>query len=112
MAERGPPDSPHRQFTLGTYVFTVGQAREAYLLHKQRVTVRQIQQLYHPNASLREIVAAIQIGIQGPDIRLDELCAAFFNVDIVVLEMWNVGYEVQTRAEARRSRAARPNEQQ
>ena len=112
MAERAPPDPPHRRFTLGNYVFTCGEAREAYLLHKQRVTVRQIQELYHPNASLREIVAAIQIGIQGPDIRLDELCAAFFNVDIVCLDMWNVGYQVQTRAAARRSRAVRPNEEQ
>ena len=112
MADNAPADPPHRRFTLGNYVFTCGEARQAYLLHRQRVTVRQIQELYHPNATLKEIVAAIQIGIQFPDRRLDDLCAAFFDVEAVVLEMWNTGYQVQTRASALRSRAVRPNELQ
>ena len=110
MAANAAADSPDRRFRLGNSVFTCGEARQCYLLLRQKVTVRQIQELYHPNASLKEIVAAIQIGIQFPDRRLDDLCPAFFDVEAVVLEMWNIGYQIQTRASARKCRAARPNE--
>ena len=105
-----PADPPGRSFRLGNSVFTCAEARRCYLLLREKVTVRQMQELYHPNASLKEIVAAIQIGIQLPDLRLDDLCPAFFDVEAVCLEMWNIGYQIQTRASARKCRSARPNE--
>ena len=92
-----PADPPGRTFRLGNSVFSCGEARHCYLLLKQGVTVWQMKEIYHPNASLQEIVAAIQIGIMLPDIRLDDLGPAFFDVDAVCLEMWNIGYPTQSQ---------------
>ena len=95
--DEAPPDPTGRTFRLGNSVFSCGEARRCYLLLKEKVTVWQIKEMYYPNASLKEIVAAIQIGIMLPDIRLDDLGPPFFDVDGVCLEMWNIGYPTQNQ---------------
>ena len=90
--EYAPPDPPSKTFTLGNSVFTCGEARRCYALLKQRVAVWQIKENYHPNATLEEIVAAIQIGIMIADFSVDDLRPLFFDPSSVCLEMWNIGY--------------------
>ena len=96
MAERVVPDSPSKPFLAGTYVFTRLQAINCARLHRAGVTLWHLKQQFHPNATLKEIVVAIQVGlmIDWDFFNIDELYAIdknLFDPDLVCLEIWQVG---------------------
>ena len=72
-------------------MFTVGDARRCMALEKARVAIWQIKEKYHPNATLEEIVCAIQVAIMSLSFSIDELRPLFFDPANVCLEVWNVG---------------------
>ena len=95
MAER-VPDLPSATFLAGNYEFTRGQAVEMSRLHSRGVSVRQLQAQFHPNATLKQLIVALQVGImcQG-DLNLDELPPAIFDPAIVPLCAWNLGDPIE-----------------
>ena len=86
-----PPDPPSKTFTVGNSVFTCAEARRCVALNKARVSLWKIKENYHPNATLEEIVCAIQVGIMNVSFSVDELRPLFFDPSIVCLEVWYVG---------------------
>ena len=86
------PDLPSATFLAGTYEFTRGQAVEMSRLHYRGVSVRQLQAQFHPDATLEQLIVALQVGIvcQG-SMNLDELNPAIFDPTIVALCAWNLG---------------------
>ena len=86
-------DSLSKPFLAGTYVFTRLQAQNCAALNKAGVTVWQLKQEFHPNATLKEIVVAIQVGlmIHMDFFNLDDLDPKVFDPSLVCLGMWNVG---------------------
>ena len=94
--EFAPPDPPSKTFTVGNSVFTCAEARRCVALLKARVSLWKIKENYHPNATLEEIVCAIQIGIMIADFSVDDLSPLFFDPSTVCLEMWNIGYPTQS----------------
>ena len=89
------PDPPEKTFTVGNTVFTVGAARTCMALEKARVAIWQIKEQYHPNATLEEIVCAIQVAIMSLSQHIDGLSPLFFDPALVCLEVWNVGEPTQ-----------------
>ena len=91
-------DSLSKPFRAGTYVFTRSQAKNCAALNKAGVTVWQLKEEFHPNATLEELVVAIQVGIMiHMDIlNLDDLDPKIFDPSIVCLGMWNVGKPTQS----------------
>ena len=87
------PDSPTKAFMAGNYVFTRAHADNCAALHKAGVSVWQLRQAFHPNASLEQVVVAIQVGllIYMDFFNIDELDPKVFDPSIVCLGMWNVG---------------------
>ena len=101
MAERVVPDSPSKPFLAGTYVFTRLQAINCARLHRAGVTLWHLKQQFHPNATLKEIVVAIQVGlmIDMDFFNLDELYdidPKIFNPSFVCLEIWKIGESNQS----------------
>ena len=92
MAAESPRDPPSMTFRAGTYVFTRGEAVRLARLHQYGASVRELQGQYHPNASLREMVVAIQVGIMSKGtLNLAELNPAIFEPRFVALDMWKIG---------------------
>ena len=91
---RDPLSNP---FRAGTYVFTRSQAINCAALHKAGVTVWRLKEEFHPNATLNEIVVAIQVGImtQSDIQNLDDLDPQIFEPKYVCLGMWKVGKPTQ-----------------
>ena len=92
MAAESPYDPHSMTFRAGTYVFTRGDAVHLAHLYRHGATVRELQGRYHPNASLREMIVAIQVGIRSwrtPN--LAEINPAVFEPRHVALEMWKIG---------------------
>ena len=92
MAAESPRDPPSMTFRAGTYVFTRGDAVHLAHLYRHGATVRELQGRYHPNASLREMIVAIQVGIRSwrtPN--LAEINPAVFEPRRVELVMWKIG---------------------
>ena len=92
MAERA--ESPSATFRAGNYVFSRSQALQLYQLHRNGSTIWQLKENYHPNATLEQIIVAIQVGIMG-DIRLEQLTRHIFYPNIVCLEIWRIGHPSQ-----------------
>ena len=63
MAER--VESPSATFRAGNYIFRRSQALQLYQLHRNGSTIWQLKENYHPNATLKQIIVAIQVGIMG-----------------------------------------------
>ena len=79
-------------FRAGNYVFTRAHADNCAALHKAGVSVWQLRQAFHPNASLEQVIVAIQVGllIYMDFCNIDELDPKVFDPSIVCLGMWNV----------------------
>ena len=85
-------------FNAGDYVFTRAEARQCYRLLNEGNTVWQIKEQRHPNATLQQIIVAIQVAIMGQSFTIQELRTVsphVFNVEIVYLGMWNVGAPIE-----------------
>ena len=65
-------------------------------MNKAGASLWKIKEDHHPQATLEEIVVAIQVGIMITSFRLDELRPIFFDPNIVCLEVWNVGEPTQS----------------
>ena len=92
MAAESPYDPHSMTFRAGTYRFTRDDAVLLAHLHQHGASVRELQGQYHPNASLREMVVAIQVGIMSKGtLNLAELHPAIFEPRYVALEAWNIG---------------------
>ena len=91
-------DSPSKTFRAGNYVFTRSQARNCAELNKAGVTVWQLKEEFHPQATLEELVVAIQVGImiQLDTFNLADLNPIIFDPSIVCLEMWKIGEPTQS----------------
>ena len=89
-------ESPATPFVAGTYVFKRNDAMNCARLHKAGVTVWELKQEFFPDATVREIIVAIQVGImiQGDCFTLEQLLAVapkVFDTTLVLLSMWAVG---------------------
>ena len=91
-----PPESPSRTFRAGNYVFTRSQARQCASLHQGGATVWELKEQHHPQATLEEIVVAIQVGIMCISFRVADLEPIIFDPNLVCLGMWRVGEPTQT----------------
>ena len=93
MASR--PESPSTTFMAGNYEFTRLQARQCALLHQGGATLWQIKEQHHTQATLQEIVVAIQVGIMWT-FSLADLTPHIFDPNLVCLEVWRVGEPTKT----------------
>ena len=81
-------------FHAGNYIFTRAEARQCYRLHREGSTVWQLVEQRHPNATLEQVIVAMQVAILGLSFRIDELqimCPHVFDPESVSLWAWNVG---------------------
>ena len=85
-------------FRAGNYVFTHAQAHHCAALHKAGVSIWRIRQTFHPNATLEQVIVAIQVGLltHRNFCTIDELDPEVFDPSAVCLGMWNVGGPNQT----------------
>ena len=86
-----PPESPSRTFRAGNYVFTRSQARQCASLHQGGATVWELKEQHHPQATLEEIVVAIQVGIMAQSFKLSEMNPIIFDPNLVCLQAWAIG---------------------
>ena len=89
-------ESPATPFVAGKYVFKRNDAMNCARLHKAGVTVWELKQEFFPDATLKEIIVCIQVGImiQGDCFTLEQLHAVsplVFDTTLVLLSMWTVG---------------------
>ena len=89
------PESPSRTFKAGKHVFSRLQARQCALLYQGGATLWQIKEQHHPQATLKEIVVAIQVGIMWT-FSLADLTPHIFDPNLVCLEVWRVGEPTKT----------------
>ena len=85
-------------FNAGSYIFTRAEARVCYRLLNEGRTIWQIKEERHPNATLQQIIVAIQVAIAGQSFTIEELrtmCPHIFDVALVYLGMWNVGVPIE-----------------
>ena len=77
----------------GNYQFTRFEAKQCARLYQSGIRVRQIKQMYHCLARLKQIVVAIQVGIMIRDdsFWLEQLNPAIFDPRLVALGMWKLG---------------------
>merc|ERR1712082_50814 len=87
-------ESPSATFRAGNYVFSCSQALQLYQLHRNGSTIWQLKENYHPNATLKQIIVAIHVGIMG-DIPLEQLTRHIFDPNLVCLEIWRIGHTSQ-----------------
>ena len=87
------PDRSTKPFWAGNYVFTRAQAQHCATLHMAGVSVWQIKQSLHPNATVEQVIVAIQVGIMisNDGLNLAHLNPKIFKPNLVLLGMWNVG---------------------
>ena len=74
----------------GNYEFTHLQARQCALLHQGSATLWQIKEQHHPQATLKEIVVAIQVGGMWA-YSFADMIPDIFDPSLVCLEVWGVG---------------------
>ena len=91
-----PPDSPSKPFLTGSYVFTRAQAICLARLNNAGVTVWQLKEDHFPNATIKELIIAIQVGIliDYDFYNLDDLLdldPRVFDTSTVCLDKWLVG---------------------
>ena len=92
MAAQSPRDPPAAIFSAGSYVFTRAQAVHLARWYQEGATVRELQWQFHPNATLRQMVIGIQVGIMSKDtLSLAQLNPAIFEPRFVELGKWNIG---------------------
>ena len=84
------PESPSRTFKAGKHVFTRFQARQCAILHGGGATLWQIKEQHHPEASLKEIVVAIQVGLMW-SYSFANMVPDIFDPKLVYLEVWSIG---------------------
>ena len=87
------PPNPSNTFMAGDYQFTRFEAKQCARLYRSGIRVRQIKQMYHQQASLKQIVVAIQVGImiKYDSFWLEQLNPAIFDPRLVALGMWKLG---------------------
>ena len=81
-------------FSAGNYVFTRAEALECSRLNRRGTTVWQLKEQRHPQATLEQIVVAIQVGIMALSFTLAEIAdinPSIFDPNIVCLGMWAIG---------------------
>ena len=78
----------------GNYIFTHAEARQCALLHQHKSTIWQIKEQHHPNAILKEIIVAIQVGIMW-ETHLERLNPHIYDPNLVCLQVWDVGQPTQ-----------------
>ena len=85
-------------FNAGNYIFTRAEARQCYRLLNEGRTIWEIKEERHPNATLQQIIVAIQVAIVGQSFTIKQLrtmCPYLFDVALVYLGMWNVGAPIE-----------------
>ena len=94
-AAEQPRDLPSATFMAGSYQFTRGQATQLARLHHDGVPVRRLQEEFYPDATIKQVIVAIQVGIvlQGLDSSLNfrDLHPDMFNPRYALLGWWRLG---------------------
>ena len=81
-------------FSAGNYVFTHAEALECSRLNRGGTTVWQLKEQRHTEATLEQIVVAIQVGIMALSFTIEQIRALsphVFDPDNVYLGMWRIG---------------------
>ena len=84
------PESPYSTFMAGTYEMSRLQARQCAVLHQGGATLWQIKEEHHPQATLKEIVVAIQVGAMWA-YSFADMVPDIFDPRLVCLEVWGSG---------------------
>ena len=74
----------------GKHEFSRLQARQCALLHQGGATLWQIKEQHHPEATLKEIVVVIQVGLMWA-FSFADMAPDIFDPKLVCLEVWAVG---------------------
>ena len=83
-------ESPSRTFKAGKHVFTRFQARQCAIMHGGGATLWEIKEQHHPQASLKEICVAIQVG-QMWAYSFADMVPDIFDPKLICLAVWPVG---------------------
>ena len=81
-------------FHAGNYLFTRAEARHCYRLHRNGTPLWQLVEQRHPNATVEQMIVAMQVAIMGLSFTIEQLRSMspqIFNPEIVAVEAWNVG---------------------
>ena len=62
LSKKWIPDPPSKTFLVGNHVFSRAEAINCHLLYDRGVCVRELKEMYFPNATLEEIIVAIKVG--------------------------------------------------
>ena len=93
VEQAGDPSSA--TFMAGSYQFTRAQATQLARLHHDGVPVRRLQEEFYPDATIKQVIVAIQVGIvlQGPDSSLNfrDLHPDMFKPRYALLGWWRLG---------------------
>ena len=103
LSKKWIPDPPSKTFWAGNHVFSRNEARNCYLLYDRGVCVRELKEMYFPNATLEEIIVAIEVGdliyLSFYNLKdLQMLDPRIFDPSNVHLSNWNVGELKRGRA--------------
>ena len=103
LSEKWIPDPPSKTFLVGNHVFTRSEAISCHLLYYRGVCVRELKEEYFPNATLEELIVAIEVGdliyLNFYNlIDLQMLDPRIFDPSRVHLSHWNVGELKRGRA--------------
>ena len=94
-AAEQPRDLPSATFMAGSYQFTRAQATQLARLHHDGVPVRRLLEEFYPDATVKQVIMAIQVGIvlqgQSSVLNFRDLHPDMFNPQYVLLEMWRLG---------------------
>ena len=103
LSKKCIPDPPSKTFLVGNHVFSRNEAITCYLLYDRGVCVRELKEMYFPNATLEEIIVAIEVGdliylnfYNLIDVQM--LDPRIFDPSHVQLSHWNVGELKRGRA--------------
>ena len=96
LSKKWIPDPPSKTFLVGNHVFTRNEAISCHLLYDRGVCVRELKEEYFPNATLEEIIVAIEVGdliyLSFYNLKdLQMLDPRIFDPSGVHLSNWNVG---------------------
>ena len=103
LSKKWIPDPPSKTFLVGNHVFSRNEAITCYLLYDRGVCVRELKEMYFPNATLEEIIVAIKVGdliyLSFYNLSdLEMLMPKIFDPSRVHLSNWNVGELKRGRA--------------
>ena len=103
LSKKWIPDPPSKTFLVGNHVFTRNEAISCHLLYDRGVCVRELKEMYFPNATLEEIIVAIEVGdliyLSFYNLKdLQMLDPRIFDPSNVHLSNWNVGELKRGRA--------------